>query len=184
MECVDVKKTNQQRERKKLIGKKYLKIITIIIAITALVGGLVFFNWNRIQLECFEYDILIEEYRYEYEGVPSNMQPAGGYSSNYYYQVINSEKKEKYVVVYQDVWSAHNEKGDKDILSIGIMPVTNEEIEDYINQYGKVSRTKLKKLLNKTIKENYKIEKITRKNITNNDEKDTGYWFEIPKNFN
>ena len=40
--------------------------------------------------ESLEYDIIVEKHRYEYEGLPAGEIPETGYSTNYYYVVVNS----------------------------------------------------------------------------------------------
>ena len=84
-----------------------------------------------------QYDIIIEKHRYEYEGWNPAEIPETGYSTNYYYSVINSERHEKYTIVYQDVWSVHNERGDYDTISVSTETVSDEDLDKYIEKYGK-----------------------------------------------
>ena len=84
------------------------------------------------------------------------MIPEGGYSTNYYYIVINSDKLEKYTVRYSDIWDVHNERGDIDTISIKKETINKIELESAIKKYGKTNnKKKLKELLDNNIKEKY-----------------------------
>ena len=138
--------------------KKRFIIISIIV-LTLLITIIIYTNIRySIYLDCIKYDILIEEHRYEYEGIDDSMIPLGGYSTNYYYTVINSDKLEKYTVRYSDIWTVHNEKGDIDTIIIKKESIDKFELEYTIKKYGKNNeKNKLKELLNKNIKEKYVI---------------------------
>ena len=140
-------------------NKNVKKIIIIAIILLVVIGIIL------------AYDILVESNRREYEDTYStNVQnseyegmdpiyaPAGGYSTNYYYTLINSNKKEKYTIVYEDVWDVHNEKGDKDKVTITINKIDDNELQENINKYGKSSKLlSVKKLLDEHINEKYEV---------------------------
>ncbi len=142
--------------------KKKIIIITSIIIL--IIGIILKLNINKIKLSLIKYDVLIEKHRYEYEGINNQaMIPAGGYSTNYFYTVINTEKKEKYTVTYQDIYDIHNKKGNIDTLKINIIKMTDKEIEKVKKTYKLNKRKKrLTSLLNKTINEKYKITEIKK----------------------
>lgn len=145
--------------------KKNKKVI-IIIVILLILGmiGVIIKNINRIRLFNLEYDIIVEEHRSQYENIDPMYFSAGGYSTKYYYTVINSKKKEKYTVIYEDVFKVHNEKGNVDEISIEITSLTDNEVREAIDNYGLNStKGKLRNLLNKTIDEKYKINNIEKK---------------------
>lgn len=105
-----------------------------------------------------QYDIIIEKHRYEYEGWNPAEIPETGYSTNYYYSVINSERHEKYTIVYQDVWSVHNERGDYDTISISTETVSDEDLDKYIEKYGKNAHLlSVKDFFEADVKEEYLI---------------------------
>lgn len=144
-------------------GKIKIWIIVSIIVILCVVAVIVILlignkGNSTNELASFEYDVLIEEHRYQYEGVPDELVPVGGYSTTYYYTVINSEEKEKYVVAYQDVWGIHNERGDLDTVTVSVEELTDSEIENAINQYGKnEKKSNLQDLIEKEVDEKYTI---------------------------
>ena len=139
-------------------------IIIIVILLVLVIVGVIIKNINRIKLFNFEYDIIVEEHRSEYENANPMDLSAGGYSTKYYYTVINSKKKEKYTVIYEDVFKVHNEKGNVDEISIEITSLTDNEVKEAIDNYGLNStKGKLRNLLNKTIDEKYKINNIEKK---------------------
>ena len=142
--------------------KKKIIIITSIIIL--IIGIILKLNINKIKLSLIKYDVLIEKHRYEYEGINNQaMIPAGGYSTNYFYTVINTEKKEKYTVTYQDIYDIQNKKGNIDTLKINIIKMTDKEIEKVKKTYKLNKRKKrLTSLLNKTINEKYKITEIKK----------------------
>lgn len=143
-------------------GKIKIWIIVSIIVILCVAVIVILLIGNKgnstNELASFEYDVLIEEHRHQYEGVPDVLVPAGGYSTTYYYTVINSEEKEKYVVAYQDVWDIHNERGDLDTVTVNVEELTDSEIENAINQYGKnEKKSNLQDLIEKEVDEKYTI---------------------------
>ena len=140
-------------------NKNVKKIIIIAIILLVVIGIiLAILNKNAISLNRLEYDILVESNRYQYEGVDPMYVPDGGYSSNYYYTLINSVKKEKYTIAYQDVWDVHNEKGDKDKVTITINKIDDNELQENINKYGKSSKLlSVKKLLDEHSNEKYEV---------------------------
>ena len=142
--------------------KKKIIIITSIIIL--IIGIILKLNINKIKLSLIKYDVLIEKHRYEYEGINNQaMIPAGGYSTNYFYTVINTEKKEKYTVTYQDIYDIQNKKGNIDTLKINIIKMKDKEIEKVKKTYKLNKRKKrLTSLLNKTINEKYKITEIKK----------------------
>ena len=115
-------------------------------------------NTDRKDFDALKYDIIIEKHRYEYEGWNPAEIPETGYSTNYYYSVINSEKHEKYTIVYQDVWSIHNERGDYDTISVTTETVNDEDLDKYIEKYGKNPRLlSVKEFFEADVKEQYLI---------------------------
>lgn len=134
-----------------------ISIVTIILIILISVVAHYKLNYSNT-LKNFKYDILIEEHRYEYEGVEPKDIPETGYATNYYYTVINSKKLEKYTVTYMDVWEVHNKKGDIDKVNIKIKSINKTELEQILNQYKKKTElSNLKNLLEKNIKERFKV---------------------------
>ena len=113
---------------------------------------------DRKDFDELEYDIIVEKHRYEYEGWNPAEIPETGYSTNYYYTVINSKLHEKYIIVYQDVWSIHNERGDYDTISVSTETVTDEDLNKYIEKYGKNTHLlKVKDFFEADVKEQYLI---------------------------
>ena len=76
--------------------------------------------------ESLEYDIIVEKHRYEYEGLPAGEIPETGYSTNYYYVVVNSTLHEKYTLKYEDVSEVHNEDIDYNTLTISTKTISYE----------------------------------------------------------
>ncbi len=108
--------------------------------------------------DSLQYDIIVEKHRYEYEGWNPEEVPVGGYSTNYYYTVINSELHEKYTIIYQDVWSVHNERGDIDTITVTTEVVSDEDIDLYIEKYGKQDHLlSVKDFFEADVKEEYLI---------------------------
>ena len=144
--------------------KKIKIILPIIIVLIVLLIGIkivdIVRTKNQSIIDSLEYDILVEEHLYEYEGVDPELVPAGGYSTNYNYTFINTAKKEKYLITYQDVWDVHNERGDKDIIIIKIEKIDGDEIKSAIKEYHKTKLSKVKTILDKHIKEEYEISKV------------------------
>lgn len=144
---------------------KVLKIGIIVLSVLIIIGVIVLYNmfvYPKSLLANLEYDILIEEHRNQYAGMADI--PATGYSTTYYYTVINSTKKEKYTLIYQDVWDIHNQNGDIDSIKIEIEEITDEEVQRAINEYGKKNKkSKLKDLFEQNIEEKYRIKSIERK---------------------
>ena len=106
--------------------------------------------------ESLEYDIIVEKHRYEYEGLPAGEIPETGYSTNYYYVVVNSTLHEKYTLKYEDVWEVHNERGDYDTLTISTETISDEDLDNLIEQYGKNSHLlKVKDFFEADVKEEY-----------------------------
>ena len=132
-------------------------VLTSIIVLVLLIIIIAYINTNNsVYLDNIKYDVLIAEHRYEYEDVDDSMIPEGGYSTNYYYIVINSDKLEKYTVRYSDIWDVHNERGDIDTISIKKETINKIELESAIKKYGKTNnKKKLKELLDNNIKEKY-----------------------------
>ena len=137
--------------------KTFIIVLTSIIVLVLLITIIVYINTNNsAYLDNIKYDVLIAEHRYEYEDVDDSMIPEGGYSTNYYYIVINSDKLEKYTVRYSDIWDVHNERGDIDTISIKKETINKIELESAIKKYGKTNKkNKLKELLDNNIKEKY-----------------------------
>lgn len=105
------------------------------------------------------YDIIVEEHRYEYEGVNTADIPVTGYATNYYYVVVNSEKLEKYTITYVDVWEIHNKKGDIDTVRIKKESINDDDLKNLMKKHNKLEKKqRLKNLLKKHIKEIYKVE--------------------------
>lgn len=166
-------------------NKNVKKIIIIVVILLVVIGIiLAILNKNTILLNKLEYDIVVASNLREYEGMdPENIPasenedmnstnvqnneyegmdtiqvPAGGYSTKYYYTLINSIKKEKYTIVYENVWDVHNERGDKDKVTITINKIDDNEIQENTNKYGKTSKLlSVKELLDKDINEKYNI---------------------------
>lgn len=138
--------------------KKFIIYLTLLIVLVLGTIILIKPEFNGDEIDDFKYDILVLEHRYEYEDVDPHLIPETGYSSSYYYTVINSEKLEKYIIIYTDVWNAHNERGEKDTVSIKKELIDKTELENAIKQYGKTKNmNSLKKLLDKNINEEYII---------------------------
>jgi len=139
------------------LKKTFIIVLTSIIVLVLLITIIVYINTNNsAYLDNIKYDVLIAEHRYEYEDVDDSMIPEGGYSTNYYYIVINSDKLEKYTVRYSDIWDVHNERGDIDTISIKKETINKIELESAIKKYGKTNKkNKLKELLDNNIKEKY-----------------------------
>lgn len=139
-------------------NKKMIIIVISIIIIVAAVIGIGVIGKEICRLNSLKYDILVERHRYQYEGVDPVMVPEGGYSTNYYYTFINSGKNEKYTITYTDVWEVHNERGDVDSIEIVTEKIGDDELQDYIDKYGKNSKMlSLKKILDEDIKEKYTV---------------------------
>ena len=132
-------------------------VLTSIIVLVLLIVIIAYINTNNsTYLDNIKYDVLIAEHRYEYEDVDDIMIPEGGYSSNYYYIVINSDKLEKYTVIYSDILDVHNERGEIDTISIKKETINKIELQSAIKKYGKTNnKKKLKELLDNNIKEKY-----------------------------
>lgn len=129
-------------------------VILIILFIAALI--IFFLSFNNLRFNTLEYDIIVEKHRYQYEGW--EFPPSGGYSTSYFYTVINSEKKEKYILTYQDIWDIHNQRGDVDIVTIEIESISDSELKEAINKYEKNDKKlNLRDLLEQKVKEKYKI---------------------------
>ena len=137
-------------------NKKLLLIICCIVILACCFIGI---KLTGSSFGSLKYNVVVEEHRFEYEGVEGEI-PATGYSSNYFYTLVNTKKKEKYEITYQDVWDVHNEKGDKDKLSYKITKLSNIEVRDYEEKYGKSDKLKkVKSLVATHTKEKYDIEK-------------------------
>ena len=108
--------------------EEYEKSLIAIIILTLLITIMVCYS---TYLDRIKYDILIEEHRYEYE---EGMLQLTGYATNYYYTIINSEKLEKYIATYCDVWSVHNENGKIDTVNIKKESINKIELADAINK--------------------------------------------------
>ena len=136
-------------------NKVNLRIVILIISfIAALI--IFFLSFNNLRFNTLEYDIIVEKHRYQYEGW--EFPPSGGYSTNYFYTVINSEKKEKYTLTYQNIWDIHNQRGDVDIVTIEIESISDSELNESINNFGKSEENlKFKDLFEQEVKEKYKI---------------------------
>ena len=136
-------------------NKVNLRIVILIISfIAALI--IFFLSFNNLRFNTLEYDIIVEKHRYQYEGW--EFPPSGGYSTSYFYTVINSEKKEKYILTYQDIWDIHNQRGDVDIVTIEIESISDSELNEAINNFGKSEENlKFKDLFKQEVKEKYKI---------------------------
>ena len=135
--------------------KKNISIF-IVCGIVAVIAILVVFKLvtKDNTLSKIKYDIVVEEHTSQNSGDDS------GYSSFYTYVVINSETREMYTITYQDIWNVHNDKGDVDTISIETETISNYEVDDAINNYGKLEKpTKVKNLLDKYIHEKVIIKK-------------------------
>lgn len=128
----------------------------IIIGVVAVVAIIVIFKFTTKDntLSKIKYDIAVEEH------TSQNSSDESGYSSFYTYVVINSETKEKFVITYQDIWDVHNEKGDVDTISIETKIISDLEVQEAIDDYGKLEKpNKLKNLLDQYIHEEVVINK-------------------------
>lgn len=128
----------------------------IIIGVVAIVAIVVMFKFTTKDntLSKIKYDISVEEHSSQ------NSDTEGGYSSMYTYVVINSELKEKYIITYQDIWDVHNEKGNVDTISIETKTISDSEVQEAIDYYGKLDKpNKLKNLLDQYIHEDVIVKK-------------------------
>ena len=152
------------KKEKKRIIKIVIVICVILLAILCIIMKL-----NNSGISYLEYDILVEDRSSRpqkglimtksgsIEEGDFEVTPKGGYANIYYYTVINSEKKEKYTIVYQYVYAERN----KDAVSIEITTVSEYEIQEAIKKYGLSSKKiKLKKLLDNASKDKYHITEI------------------------
>lgn len=129
-------------------------VILILIFIVALI--IFFLSFNNLRFNTLKYDIIVEKHRYQYEGW--EFPPSGGYSTNYFYTVINTEKKEKYILTYQNIWDIHNQRGDIDTITVEIESISDSELEEAVNKYEKNDqKLKFKDLFEQEVKEKYKI---------------------------
>ena len=103
-------------------------------------------------LSKMKYDIVIEEYKiHDNSGTDE-------YSTNYSYIVINSETKEKYIITHIDKPSSYNDTGDIDTIGIDTINVSDSEIQQAIDTYGKLDKpAKVKDMLDKYIHEDVVI---------------------------
>ena len=130
--------------------------IFIVCGIVAVIAIIVIFKFTTKDntLSKIKYDIVVEEH------TSQNSSDESGYSSFYTYVVINSETKEKFVITYQDIWDVHNEKGDVDTISIETKTISDLEVQEAIDDYGKLEKpNKLKNLLDQYIHEEVVINK-------------------------
>ncbi len=131
-------------------------IIAMLIMILALLTGCEISNKSR--LGKLEYDIVVEKGSTRTEGLNTSETPVGGYSTHYYYTLINSEKMEKYTISYEDIWQVHNDSGEKDNITINIEKINKDELQEYIDKYGKESKMKkVREMLDESIQEDYEI---------------------------
>lgn len=131
-------------------------IIAMLIMILALLTGCEISNKSR--LGKLEYDIVVEKGSTRTEGLNTSKTPVGGYSTHYYYTLINSEKMEKYTISYEDIWQVHNDSGEKDNITINIEKINKDELQEYIDKYGKESKMKkVREMLDESIQEDYEI---------------------------
>lgn len=148
--------------------KKIIKIV-IGVCVILLIILCVVLNLNKSEISYLEYDILVKDRSNRpqkglimtksgtIKEADFKVISTGGYADIYYYTVINSEKKEKYTIVYQDVYAERN----KDTVSIEITSVSEYEIQEYTKKYGSSSKMiKLKKLLDRASKDKYQITEI------------------------
>lgn len=49
---------------------------------------------------------------------------------------------EKYTISYEDIWQVHNDSGEKDNITINIEKINKDELQEYIDKYGKESKMK------------------------------------------
>lgn len=127
----------------------------MIIGLIALVGCQI---TEKNKLGKLEYDIIVEKESTRTEGLNTSEISVGGYSNHYYYTLINSEKMEKYTISYEDIWQVHNDSGEKDNITINIEKINKDELQEYIDKYGKESKMKkVREMLDESIQEDYEI---------------------------
>lgn len=65
---------------------------------------------------------------------------------------------EKYTISYEDIWQVHNDSGEKDNITINIEKINKDELQEYIDKYGKESKMKkVREMLDESIQEDYEI---------------------------
>ena len=84
-----------------------------------------------VSFDNLSYDIVVREWE------PQNSEIVGGYASIYYATLVNYNKKERYDITFSDVWEVHEERGDKDYVSIEIHKISGKEKTLYINYFNR-----------------------------------------------
>lgn len=65
---------------------------------------------------------------------------------------------EKYTISYEDIWQVHNDSGEKDNITINIEKINKDELQEYIDKYGKESKMKkVREMLDESVQEDYEI---------------------------
>lgn len=110
-------------------------------------------NQNRVSVPIggqtdtigLSYDIIEKAY------AQKNLEIPGGFASTYEATLINSEKKEMYVISYSDVWPMHEESGSKDNVEIEIHKLSNKKLNEILTKYKKETIATVKSYLDKNI---------------------------------
>lgn len=139
-------------EENKNAKKTNLKKIIILLLIAITVVLIFVLSFDRISLNILNYDIVVSDFKVR------NPELEGGFATVQYAVLVNTEKKEKYTIDYQDVWDIHEKNGNIDSVSIEIEKLSDDEIAEIKNNYTKQEILKIEQFLNMYIKSNYKID--------------------------
>lgn len=91
-------------EENKNVKKSNLKKIIIPILIVIIIIAIFILSFDRISLDTLNYDIIVSDFKVR------NPEIDGGFATVQYAVLVNTEKKEKYTIDYQDVWEIHEKK--------------------------------------------------------------------------
>ena len=162
-------------EEKKRVGISLPVLLLILLFIIGVGLGLIIFrinqinnsenqivnntnilNQNRVSVPIggqtdtigLSYDIIEKAY------AQKNLEITGGFASTYEAILINSEKKEMYVISYSDVWPMHEESGSKDDVEIEIHKLSNKKLNEILTKYKKETLATVKSYLDTNIETN------------------------------
>ena len=162
-------------EEKKRVGISLPVLLLILLFIIGVGLGLIIFrinqinnsenqivnntnilNQNRVSVPIggqtdtigLSYDIIEKAY------AQKNLEIKGGFASTYEAILINSEKKEMYVISYSDVWPMHEESGSKDDVEIEIHKLSNKKLNEILTKYKKETLATVKSYLDTNIETN------------------------------
>ena len=148
---------NKKQIKQKTNSRKALILVVFGLAIIFIViVSLVLMPRPNHDFDSLQYDIIVEKHHNRDDNLDPSLVSAGGYATIFHYTLVNSGLHEKYTIVYQDVWEIHNERGDRDTVTITTEAISDEELNDLITKYGKQNYlSSAKQLLEDNIKEPY-----------------------------